>query len=247
MEIFDLMRAKAANNNMPDWWLELSYLEQKAYLDEHPGTHLVQTSFPVESDSAPVEVSDETIASNPTDATATDIIQAGAGTPEDQALDAALDNDAVQSVVEADDNGTPLEPTEDEKQKITGATFAAIMLLAAVSGALEETFPIESYAQEAANWLCVRAGYAPIYNADGDLAAMRDDPTAQTSHTPEGFTDEEMRRLRNHSSSATASGVDRNHSSSATASGVDRDALKQFYVRFAVACVKHSMKEGQRG
>ena len=68
----------------------------------------------------------------------------------------------------------------------------------------------------------------------GDLAVMRDDPTAQTSHTPEGFTDEEMRRLRNQSSSATASGV-------------DRDALKQFYVRFAVACVKHSMKEGQRG
>ena len=235
MEIFDLMRAKAANNNMPDWWLELSYLEQKAYLDEHPGSHLVQTSFPVESEgSAPSEVSAETIASNPTDATATDIIQAGAGTPEDQALDAALDNDAVQSVVAADANGTPLEPTEDEKQKITGATFAAIMLLAAVSGALEETFPIESYAQEAANWLCVRAGYKPIYNAYGDLAAMRDDPTAQTSHTPEGFTDEEMRQLRNHSSSATASGV-------------DRDALKQFYVRFAVACVKHSMKEGQRG
>ena len=235
MEIFDLMRAKAANNNMPDWWLELSYLEQKAYLDEHPGTHLVQTSFPVESEgSAPPAVSAETIASNPTDATATDIIQAGAGTPEDQALDVALDNDAVQSVVAADANGTPLEPTEDEKQKITGATFAAIMLLAAVSGALEETFPIESYAQEAANWLCVRAGYKPIYNAYGDLAVMRDDPTAQTSHTPEGFTDEEMRRLRNHSSSATASGV-------------DRDALKQFYVRFAVACVKHSMKEGQRG
>ena len=235
MEIFDLMRAKAANNNMPDWWLELSYLEQKAYLDEHPGSHLVQTSFPVESEgSAPSEVSAETIASNPTDATATDIIQAGAGTPEDQALDAALDNDAVQSVVAADANGTPLEPTEDEKQKITGATFAAIMLLAAVSGALEETFPIESYAQKAANWLCVRAGYKPIYNADGDLAAMRDDPTAQTSLTPEGFTDEEMRQLRNHSSSATAAGV-------------DRDALKQFYVRFAVACVKHSMKEGQRG
>ena len=235
MEIFDLMRAKAANNNMPDWWLELSYLEQKAYLDEHPGTHLVQTSFPVESEgSAPSEVSAETIASNPTDDTATDIIQAGAGTPEDQALDAALDNDAVQSVVAADANGTPLEPTEDEKQKITGATFAAIMLLAAVSGALEETFPIESYAQKAADWLCVRAGYKPIYNADGDLAAMRDDPTAQTSHTPEGFTDEEMRQLRNHSSSATASGL-------------DRDALKQFYVRFAVACVKHSMKEGKRG
>ena len=235
MEIFDLMRAKAANNNMPDWWLELSYLEQKAYLDEHPGTHLVQTSFPVESEgSASSEVSAETIASNPTDDTATDIIQAGAGTPEDQALDAALDNDAVQSVVAADANGTPLEPTEDEKQKITGATFAAIMLLAAVSGALEETFPIESYAQKAADWLCVRAGYKPIYNADGDLAAMRDDPTAQTSHTPEGFTDEEMRQLRNHSSSATASGL-------------DRDALKQFYVRFAVACVKHSMKEGKRG
>lgn len=228
------MRAKAANNNMPDWWLELSYLEQKAYLDEHPGTHLVQTSFPVESEGSAPAVSAETIASQPTDATATDIIQAGAGTPEDQALDVALDNDAVQSVVAADANGTPLEPTEDEKQKITGATFAAIMLLAAVSGALEETFPIESYAQKAANWLCVRAGYKPIYNAYGDLAAMRDDPTAQTSHTPEGFTDEEMRRLRNHSSSATASGV-------------DRDALKQFYVRFAVACVKHSMKEGQRG
>ena len=240
MEIFDLMRAKATNNNMPDWWLELSYLEQKAYLDEHPGSHLVQTSFPVESEgSAPPAVSAETIASNPTDATATDIIQAGAGTPEDQALDTALDNDAAQSVVAADANGTPLEPTEDEKQKITGATFAAIMLLAAVSGALEETFPIESYAQEAANWLCVRAGYKPIYNAYGDLAygdqaVMRDDPTAQTSNTPEGFTDEEMRRLRNQSSSATASGV-------------DRDALKQFYVRFAVACVKHSMKEGQRG
>lgn len=234
MEIFDLMRAKAANNNMPDWWLELSYLEQKAYLDEHPGTHLVQTSFPVESGgSAPEAVSAETIASKPTDATATDIIQAGAGTPEDQALDVALDNEAVQSVVAADANGTPLEPTEDEKQKITGATFAAIMLLAVVSGALEETFPIESYAQKAADWLCVRAGYKPIYNADGDLAAMSD-PTAQTSHTPEGFTDEEMRQLRNHSSSATASGV-------------DRDALKQFYVRFAVACVKHSMKEGQRG
>ena len=234
------MRAKATNNNMPDWWLELSYLEQKAYLDEHPGSHLVQTSFPVESEgSEPPAVSDETIASNPTDATATDIIQAGAGTPEDQALDTALDNDAAQSVVAADANGTPLEPTEDEKQKITGATFAAIMLLAAVSGALEETFPIESYAQEAANWLCVRAGYKPIYNAYGDLAygdqaVMRDDPTAQTSNTPEGFTDEEMRRLRNQSSSATASGV-------------DRDALKQFYVRFAVACVKHSMKEGQRG
>ncbi len=234
MEIFDLMRAKAANNNMPDWWLELSYLEQKAYLDEHPGSHLVQTSFPVESEGSPSEVSAETIASNPTDATATDIIRAGAGTPEDQALDVALDNDAVQSVVAADANGTPLEPTEDEKQKITGATFAAIMLLAVVSGALEETFPIESYAQKAANWLCVRAGYKPIYNAYGDLAAMRDDPTAQTSHTPEGFTDEEMRQLRNHSSSATAAGV-------------DRDALKQFYVRFAVACVKHSMKEGQRG
>ena len=235
MEIFDLMRAKAANNNMPDWWLELSYLEQKAYLDEHPGSHLVQTSFPVESEgSAPSEVSAETIASEHTDDTATDIIQAGAGTPEDQALDAALDNAAVQSVVAADANGTPLEPTEDEKQKITGATFAAIMLLAVVSGALEETFPIESYAQKAADWLCVRAGYKPIYNADGDLAAMSDDPTAQTSHTPEGFTDEEMRLLRNHSSSATASGV-------------DRDALKQFYVRFAVACVKHSMKEGQRG
>ena len=234
MEIFDLMRAKAANNNMPDWWLELSYLEQKAYLDEHPGTHLVQTSFPVESEGSAPAVSAETIASQPTDATATDIIQAGAGTPEDQALDVALDNDAVQSVVAADANGTPLEPTEDEKQKITGATFAAIMLLAVVSGALEETFPIESYAQKAADWLCVRAGYKPIYNADGDLAAMRDDPTAQTSHTPEGFTDEEMRQLRNHSSSATASGV-------------DRDALKQFYVRFAVACVKHSMKEGQRG
>ena len=234
MEIFDLMRAKATNNNMPDWWLELSYLEQKAYLDAHPGSHLVQTSFPVESEGSAPAVSAETIASQPTDATATDIIQAGAGTPEDQALDVALDNDAVQSVVAADANGTPLEPTEDEKQKITGATFAAIMLLAAVSGALEETFPIESYAQKAANWLCVRAGYKPIYNAYGDLAAMRDDPTAQTSHTPEGFTDEEMRRLRNHSSSATASGV-------------DRDALKQFYVRFAVACVKHSMKEGQRG
>lgn len=234
MEIFDLMRAKAANNNMPDWWLELSYLEQKAYMDEHPGTHLVQTSFPVESEgSAPSAVSAETIASKPTDATATDIIQAGAGTPEDQALDVALDNDAVQSVVAADANGTPLEPTEDEKQKITGATFAAIMLLAAVSGALEETFPIESYAQKAANWLCVRAGYKPIYNAYGDLAA-KSDPTAQTSHTPEGFTDEEMRLLRNHSSSATAAGV-------------DRDALKMFYVRFAVACVKHSMKEGQRG
>ena len=234
MEIFDLMRAKATNNNMPDWWLELSYLEQKAYLDAHPGSHLVQTSFPVESEGSAPEVSAETIASQPTDATATDIIQAGAGTPEDQALDVALDNDAVQSVVAADANGTPLEPTEDEKQKITGATFAAIMLLAVVSGALEETFPIESYAQKAADWLCVRAGYEPIYNAYGDLAAMRDDPTAQTSHTPEGFTDEEMRRLRNHSSSATASGV-------------DRDALKQFYVRFAVACVKHSMKEGQRG
>ena len=236
MEIFDLMRAKAANNNMPDWWLELSYLEQKAYLDEHPGSHLVQTSFPVESEgSAPAEVSAETIASKPTDATATDIIQAGAGTPEDQALDVALDNDAVQSVVAADANGTPLEPTEDEKQKITGATFAAIMLLAVVSGALEETFPIEDYAQKAADWLCVRAGYKPIYNADGDLAAkIYDDPTAQTSHTPEGFTDEEMRQLRNHSSSATASGV-------------DRAALKQFYDRFAVACVKHSMKEGQRG
>lgn len=245
MEIFDLMRAKAANNDMPDWWLELSYLEQKAYLDAHPGSHLVQTSFPVESEgSAPSEVNAETIASEHTDDTATDIIQAGAGTPEDQALDTALDNEAAQSVVAADANGTPLEPTEDEKQKITGATFAAIMLLAAVSGALEETFPIEDYAQKAANWLCVRAGYKPIYNADGDLAAMRDlypmrdDPTAQTSHTPEGFTDEEMRLLRNHSSSATASG---------TASGVDRDALKQFYVRFAVACVKHSMKEGKRG
>ena len=241
MEIFDLMRAKAADNNMPDWWLELSYLEQKAYLDAHPGSHLVQTSFPESEGSEPSEVNAETIASEHTDDTATNIIQAGEGTPEDQALDAALDNDATQSVVEADDNGTPLEPTEDEKQKITGATFAAIMLLAAVSGALEETFPIEDYAQKAANWLCVRAGYKPIYNADGDLAAMRDlavmrdDPTAQTSHTPEGFTDEEMRRLRNHSSSATASG------------GVDRDALKQFYVRFAVACVKHSMKEGQRG
>ena len=245
MEIFDLMRAKAADNNMPDWWLELSYLEQKAYLDAHPGSHLVLTSSPVESeDSAPPEVNSETIASEHTDDTATDIIQAGAGTPEDQALDTALDNEAVQSVVEADDNGTPLEPTEDEKQKITGATFAAIMLLAAVSGALEETFPIEDYAQKAANWLCVRAGYKPIYNADGDLAAMRDlypmrdDPTAQTSNTPEGFTDEEMRQLRNHSNSATASG---------TASGVDRAALKQFYVRFAVACVKHSMKEGKRG
>ena len=236
MEIFDLMRARASTGNMPDWWLELSYLEQKAYLDEHPGTHLVQTSFPVENTGgeSPAPVSAQSITTAPTSETATQVIQAGAGTPEDKALDVALDNEAVQSVVTADANGTPIDPTDDEKQKITGATFAAVMLLAAVSGALEDTFPIESYAQKAADWLCVRAGYEPIYNADGDLAIKSDNPTALTSHAPEGFTEDEMRQLRNHSSSATAAGV-------------DRDALKQFYVRFAVACVKHSMKEGQRG
>lgn len=228
MEIFKMMRAVAAADNMPEWWLNLSAIEQTAYLTEHPTSHLKQTSFPVDkkdSTAAPV-TSDSIVSDDPAD-TASNALVAAEGTPEMLALDTAVEAPAAQELVLSDANGTPMDPTDDEKQQIRGATFAAVMLLAVVSGALEETFPIKDYADKAADWLCVRAGYKPIYNADGDLSAQHE-AKAQTSHKAEGFSADEVNALKNHSSSTASQ---------------DKAKLREFYVRFAAACLKHSMKK----